>query len=65
MGEVGAAAGLNFFAAEFGDILVTLGSNAAIAERLHTRLGRELPPSHLCAAAARQSAGMRPPSRRD
>ncbi|MBK9596621.1 MAG: NAD(P)-binding protein [Rhodocyclales bacterium] len=38
--EVGAAAGLNFFAAEFGDILVTPGGNAAIAERLHERLGR-------------------------
>jgi phytoene dehydrogenase-like protein len=50
-GEVGAAAGLNFFAAEFGDILVTPGGNAAIAERLHTRLGRELPPGHLRAGA--------------
>lgn len=45
--EVGAAAGLNFFAAEFGDILVTPGGNAAIAERLHERLDRELPPDHL------------------
>lgn len=49
--EVGAAAGLNFFAAEFGDILVTPGGNAAIAERLHERLGRQLPEGHLQAGA--------------
>ena len=49
--EVGAAAGLNFFAAEFGDILVTPGGNAAIAERLHERLGRQLPEGHLRAGA--------------
>lgn len=49
--EVGAAAGLNFFAAEFGDILVTPGGNAAIAERLHARLGRQLPEGHLRAGA--------------
>lgn len=49
--EVGAAAGLNFFAAEFGDILMTPGGNAAIAERLHARLGRQLPEGHLRAGA--------------
>ncbi len=49
--EVSAAAGLNFFAAEFGDILVTPGGNAAIAERLHERLGRQLPEGHLRAGA--------------
>ena len=49
--EVGAAAGLNFFAAEFGEILVTPGGNAAIAARLHERRGRELPPGHLRAGA--------------
>jgi hypothetical protein len=49
--EVGAAAGLNFFAAEFGEILVTPGGNATIAERLHARLGRELPPGRLRAGA--------------
>lgn len=49
--EVGAAAGLNFFAAEFGEILVTPGGNAAIAERLHERLGRQLPEGHLQAGA--------------
>ncbi|MFZ5464751.1 MAG: FAD-dependent oxidoreductase [Pseudomonadota bacterium] len=49
--EVSAAAGLNFFAAEFGDILVTPGGNAAIAERLYARLDAALPPGHLQAGA--------------
>ena len=45
--EVGAAAGLNFFAAEFGTVWVAPGGNAAVAERVLTMLERELPGGHL------------------
>lgn len=49
--EVSAAAGLNFFAAEFGGILVTPGGNAAVAQRLYDRLRAVLPADHLQASA--------------
>lgn len=49
--EVSAAAGLNFLAAEFGDIVATPGGNAAVAERLVERLAAALPPEHLRAGA--------------
>lgn len=49
--EVSAAAGLNFFAAEFGKVLVAPGGNAAIAERIVTLLEGELPGDHLRAGA--------------
>jgi len=47
MGEVSAAAGLNFYAAEFGDVCVLPGGNAAVAERLVERLDEHLPPGRL------------------
>lgn len=49
--EVSAASGVNFFAAEFGDILVMPGGNAAVAQRLYERLVAELPPGNLQARA--------------
>jgi len=47
MGEVSAAAGLNFYASEFGEVCVLPGGNAAVAERLVERLAAELPPGRL------------------
>lgn len=47
MGEVSAAAGLNFYAAEFGEVCVLPGGNAAVAERLVDRLHAELPSGRL------------------
>ncbi|HRP07693.1 MAG TPA: FAD-dependent oxidoreductase [Gemmatimonadales bacterium] len=41
--EVSAAAGLNFFAAEFGNVMVAPGGNAAVAGRVVELLHRELP----------------------
>jgi hypothetical protein len=49
--EVSAAGGLNFFCAEFGNVCVLPGGNAAVAERLVARLGRALPPGHLRASS--------------
>lgn len=46
MAELSAAAGLNFYAAEFGDVCVLPGGNAAVAERLLARLAGELPATH-------------------
>ncbi|MBP1619733.1 MAG: hypothetical protein H6Q02_500 [Acidobacteria bacterium] len=37
-GELGAASGLNFYAAEFGNVCVLPGGNAAVAERLLEQL---------------------------
>lgn len=45
--ELSAAAGLNFLASEFGEILVAPGGNAAVAERIVDRLAAALPPEHL------------------
>ncbi len=47
MAEVSAAAGLNFYASEFGEVCVLPGGNAAVAERLVDRLVTALPPGHL------------------
>lgn len=46
-GEVSAAAGVNFYAAEFGPLVTLPGGNAAVAERLLERLYAEVPPSNL------------------
>jgi len=59
MGEISAAAGLNFYASEFGEVCVLPGGNAAVAERLverlHARLleGRLRPSSLVVDVAAR------------
>ncbi len=45
--EVSAAAGLNFFAAEFSDICVSAGGNSAVAERVLERLHHTLPAGNL------------------
>lgn len=47
MREVSAAAGLNFYASEFGEVCVLPGGNAAVAERLVEQLAAALPPGHL------------------
>jgi len=47
MNELGAAFGLNFYAAEFGGVCVLPGGNAAVAERLVERLDAQLPPGSL------------------
>jgi hypothetical protein len=49
--EVSAAAGLNFYAAEFGTVVVLPGGNAAIAERVLERLITAIPPTHVHAGA--------------
>lgn len=41
--EVSAAAGLNFYAAEFGNLAILPGGNAAVAERVLERLSARLP----------------------
>ncbi len=45
--ELSAAAGLNNFAAEFGDLVVTPGGNAGVAERVLERLSQSIEPSRL------------------
>jgi protoporphyrinogen oxidase len=45
--EISAAAGINFFAAEFSDIAVFPGGNAYIAEALLKNLHQKLPANHL------------------
>jgi len=45
--EISAAAGLNFFASEFGEICVPAGGNAVVAERILERLNGYLPNSNL------------------
>jgi hypothetical protein len=47
MNELGAASGLNFYAAEFGDVCVLPGGNAGVAERLVERLDEQLPDGSL------------------
>ncbi len=47
MTEISAAAGLNFYAAEFGSLIALPGGNAAIAERMLERLAELLPPGNL------------------
>lgn len=49
--EISAAAGLNFYAAEFGNLCVLPGGNAAVAERLVERLARALPDGSLRAGS--------------
>jgi protoporphyrinogen oxidase len=44
--EFSAAAGLNFFAADFGAVAVTKGGNAAIAERVLQEIGKTVPASN-------------------
>lgn len=45
--EISAAAGVNFYAAEFGELAVLPGGNARCAEIILDRLYRELPQNHL------------------
>ncbi len=45
--EIGAASGLNFYCAEFGDVAIMPGGNAGVAERLLARLERSLPAANL------------------
>lgn len=45
--EVSAAAGLNFYVSEFGNVAVLPGGNAAIAERLLERLMHVMPPTNV------------------
>ncbi|MCB0334477.1 MAG: FAD-dependent oxidoreductase, partial [Bdellovibrionales bacterium] len=45
--EVSAAAGVNFYAAEFGGIAVLPGGNSRIAERVFERLAQSLPVQNL------------------
>ncbi len=47
MGEISAAAGLNFYTAELGNLIVLPGGNAAIAEQVLNKLSGALPPGHL------------------
>lgn len=47
LNEVSAAAGLNFYAAEFGELALLPGGNSAVAERLQQRLLQTLPHGHL------------------
>ena len=46
-GELGAASGLNFYAAEFGNVCVLPGGNAAVAERLLEQLADAVPAGNL------------------
>ncbi len=45
--EVSAACGVNFYAAEFGNLVVFPGGNGAIAEALFQKLTKELTPANL------------------
>jgi protoporphyrinogen oxidase len=45
--EISAASGLNFYCAEFGNVAVMPGGNAAVAERLLARLERAVPAANL------------------
>lgn len=47
MSEVSAAAGMNFYCAEFGELEVCPGGNAAVAERILEALAGELPAENL------------------
>jgi len=52
MSEVSAAAGMNFYCAEFGELEVCPGGNAAVAERILEALAGELPAENLRANSA-------------
>jgi len=52
MSEVSAAAAMNFYCAEFGELEVCPGGNAAVAERILEALARELPTENLRANSA-------------
>ncbi|MBI5507608.1 MAG: NAD(P)-binding protein [Deltaproteobacteria bacterium] len=45
--EASAAAGLNAYASEFGEVFVTPGGNAAVAENLLCHLMRTIPPANI------------------
>jgi hypothetical protein len=45
--EVSAAAGLNFYVSEFGNLAVLPGGNAAVAERVQERLMDVIPPTNM------------------
>ncbi len=47
MSEVSAAAGMNFYSAEFGELEVCPGGNAAVTERILEALASELPAGNL------------------
>ena len=49
--EISAAAGLNFYAAEFNNLWVYPGGNAAIAERISERLTQVLPLQNICTSS--------------
>jgi protoporphyrinogen oxidase len=46
-GEVSAAAGLNFYVGEFGNLMVTQGGNAGVAEKLLEHIGKSVPAGNL------------------
>lgn len=50
--EISAAAGLNFYAAEFGAALVCPGGNAAVAERILARIAESVPLRNLRAGCS-------------
>ncbi|MCO6431571.1 MAG: NAD(P)-binding protein [Deltaproteobacteria bacterium] len=47
LSEISAASGLNFYCAEFGEILALPGGNAAVAERLLTKIAEETTTANL------------------
>lgn len=51
MGELSAASGLNFYAAEFGKVWVAPAGNAGVAEAILRKLRAALPPANLRARA--------------
>lgn len=52
MSEVSAAAAMNFYCAEFGELEVCPGGNSAVAERILEALASELPAENLLANSA-------------
>jgi protoporphyrinogen oxidase len=52
MSEVSAAAAMNFYCAEFGELEVCPGGNAAVAERILEALASELPAENLRASSS-------------
>ncbi len=47
MSEISAASGINFYAAEFGEIVVLPGGNSAVTEALFVKLAKTLPENSL------------------
>ncbi|MFN8389177.1 MAG: FAD-dependent oxidoreductase [Bdellovibrionota bacterium] len=45
--EISAASGLNFYASEFSNLILFPGGNSAVAERVLSRLVKDLPPTSL------------------